>query len=115
MSSSSLSSRPTVSAEEMDNVFIKPLFLLSLTHSFSSVYLSCKCANDKGKLRYANNSQYKNDTMIRKEVRLFYATPFISRANAEFLIFRSFFSLHPSATCHRLCLTSLSASLRTAR
>lgn len=24
-----------------------------------------------GKLRYANNSNYKNDTMIRKEVRLF--------------------------------------------
>ncbi len=24
-----------------------------------------------GKLRYANNSNYKNDTMIRKEVRFF--------------------------------------------
>ena len=30
---------------------------------------TCVCSNFlSGKLRYANNSNYKNDTMIRKEV-----------------------------------------------
>lgn len=27
-------------------------------------------SSSSGKLRYANNSNYKNDTMIRKEVRM---------------------------------------------
>lgn len=32
-----------------------------------------------GKLRYANNSNYKNDTMIRKEVRENYSTIIFSQ------------------------------------
>lgn len=34
------------------------------------IFLIIKCRSD-GKLRYANNSHYKNETMIRKEGKFF--------------------------------------------
>lgn len=40
-----------------------------MLETYQWTHLSCGCC-PAGKLRYANNSNYKNDVMIRKEVSL---------------------------------------------
>ena len=42
------------------------MYILSLSGKFGHEFLEFEFRPD-GKLRYANNSNYKNDTMIRKE------------------------------------------------
>lgn len=65
----------TMSAEDLENGEFYLRYYVGHKGKFGHEFLEFEFRPD-GKLRYANNSNYKNDTMIRKEV---YLTPAVLR------------------------------------